>query len=324
MTKAYGWTVHAAEVRQRVVKVRTQRGIFAVKRTHTDAQHVRFLHELVRHLRREGLTCVTPFALADKDKPYITRNQRTYYATRWVDGNPVNFSSLTQLESTAAALAEFHERSRGFESSRANPTPEFGLPAMLRRRSEDLRNLLLKSEAKQHPDEFDQLLSRIAPALREDAEKAVRIAESADCRRFLVDDEENPGLCHLDVIPDNFIYTKEKQVVLIDLDLATFAPRVLDLSHLLRRSLQRLQWRSEAAYTCFLAYDRVRPMDATEYLWVYGLLCFPYRAWRLAHTRSYVVKDRTQIDELRECVEQEPRRQAFLEALLGQIRRQPD
>ncbi len=49
------------------------------------------------------------------------------------------------------------------------------------------------------------------------------------------------------------------------------------------------------------------------------LLTFPYRAWRLAHTRYHVLKDRTQTEELRDYAAQEVRRQAFLEATRNKL-----
>lgn len=305
-----------------VVKVGCGRGKYALKETHIPLERVEFLQKVTQHLRRNGFEQLPVFAKTPKKAPYVVRDRRTFYATEWVDGNHVNFASLPQLGRLATSLAEFHELSRGFEWNSYNPPPEFGLTSMVRRRSEDLKNILTKAESKGHPDEFDQILIRLAPALRDDAEKSVRIAEDEMCQDFLLKDEDNPGLCHLDVIPGNFIYTGDKQVYLLDLDLATFAPRVLDLAHLLRRSLQQVNWQSESAYTCFAHYDSARPMQAEEYLWVECLLRFPYRAWRLAHTRYHVFRDRQQTEELKAYSSQESRRQAFLDAYSQQITRE--
>jgi CotS family spore coat protein len=322
LAKAYGWQVQNAVPHSNILRVETQSGSYALKQTHVSVERVQFLHDAVRHLRKQGFAYAPRYALTAKKQPAVVRQNRTYYATKWVEGNHVNFASLPQLGRLARTLAEFHELSRGFEATRYNPPAEYGVASMIRRRSEDLRNILMRAETKAHPDEFDELLIRLAPTLREDAEKSLRIAEDEMCRKFLLQDEDNPGLCHLDVIPGNFVYTQDKEVFLLDLDLATFAPRVLDMAHLLRRSLQMLHWQSDIAYTCFVSYDTVRPITPEEYLWVQCLLTFPYRAWRLAHTRYHVLKDRTQTEELRDYAAQEVRRQAFLEAYAEQITRE--
>ncbi len=324
LAKAYSWKVESAEPVANVVKVATSRGRYALKRTHISPERVEFIHKATQYLRKQGFQKAPRFALTSDKLPSVEKDGHTYYATQWIDGNNVNFASLSQLGQLARTLAEFHELSRGFEWNAYNPPYEFGLATMIRRRTADLKNLLIRAETRENPDEFDQVLTRLAPRLRQDAEKSLRIAEDNQCNKFLLQDEEHPGLCHLDVIPGNFVYTADKEIYVLDLDLSTFAPRVLDLAHLLRRSLQQLNWQPEAAYTCFVHYDAVRPMTAEEYLWVQCLLTFPYRVWRLAHTRFHVFRDRRQTEELKEISAQEARRQAFLEEYGRQIMREVD
>jgi CotS family spore coat protein len=324
LAKAYGWKIDSAEPVADIIKVATSQGNYALKRTHIAPERVDFIYRVTRYLRNQGFRRAPRFALSSEKLPGVTKDGHTYYATEWIDGNNVNFASLSQLGTLARTLAEFHELSRGFEWSAYNPPYEFGLTGLIRSRAADLKNLLIRAETRDNPDEFDQVLARMAPRLRQDAEKSLRIAEDQQCNKFLLQDEENPGLCHLDVIPGNFVYTADKEIYLLDLDLSTFAPRVLDLAHLLRRSLEQLNWQPDAAYTCFVQYDAVRPMTAEEYLWVQCLLTFPYRAWRLAHTRFHVFRDRRQTEELKEISAQESRRHSFLDAYGRQIMREVD
>jgi CotS family spore coat protein len=324
LAKAYGWKVESAESVADIIKVATSQGNYALKRTHITPERVEFIYRATRYLRNQGFRGAPRFALSSEKLPGVEKDGHTYYATEWIEGNNVNFASLSQLGMLARTLAEFHELSRGFEWSAYNPPYEFGLTGLIRSRAADLKNLLTRAETRDNPDEFDQVLARMAPRLRHDAEKSLRIAEDQQCNKFLLEDEENPGLCHLDVIPGNFVYTADKEIYVLDMDLSTFAPRVLDLAHLLRRSLEQLNWQPDAAYTCFVQYDAVRPMTAEEYLWVQCLLTFPYRAWRLAHTRFHVFRDRRQTEELKEISAQESRRQSFLDAYGRQIMREVD
>jgi CotS family spore coat protein len=320
LTKAYGWNVRHSSPVANVVRVDTKSTSYVLKKTHIPPRRVEFLHQVLKYLDSQGFTRYAQFALTRQNRnPYAVRNQMTYYATEWIPGNPANFASLQQVGLVAQTLAQFHELTRGYEVEGYSPPMEYALSDMLRRRTEDLRGLLVRAEAHQPADDFDKLFLGLAPQLRTDAELGIRVLEDEKCLKFLTKDGEYPGLCHLDVIPGNFIYSDKQVMHVIDLDLATYAPRVLDLSHLLRRSLQRQNWRAEVAYACFVQYNDAKSICTEEYELVRAMLAFPYRAWRLAHTHYRVLADELQTEELQDYTNQEPRRQNFLTEYARQI-----
>lgn len=320
LAKAYGWNIKRAQPLANVVCVETKGGSYILKPTHIAPRRVEFLQNLFAHLEDQGFTRFAPFVLTKQNRnPYVVRKDQTYYGSAYIPGNPSNFASLQQVGLVAQTLARFHDMTRGFESEGYSPPMEYGLSAMLRRRTEDLRALLVRAEARNPADEFDKLFLSLGPPLRADAESSIRRMEDEKCEKFLEKDAEFPGVCHLDVIPGNFIYSQPQAMYAIDFDLATYAPRVLDLSHLLRRSLQKQQWRPEVAYTCFVQYNDAKTISAEEYQIIQAMLAFPYRAWRLAHTRYRVLQDAMQIEELRDYADQEGRRQNFLTEYARQI-----
>jgi CotS family spore coat protein len=320
LAKAYGWNVKRAQSIANVVRVETKGATFILKSTHLSPRRVEFLQRVFAHLEEQGFTRFAPFVLTKQNRnPYVVRKDQTYYGTAYIPGNPSNFASLQQVGLVAQTLARFHDMTRGFESEGYSPPMEYGLSAMLRKRTEDLRALLVRAEAHSPTDQFDKLFLSLGPQLRADAESSIRHIEDEKCEKFLAKDSEYPGLCHLDVIPGNFIYSQQQVMYAIDFDLATYAPRVLDLSHLLRRSLQKQQWRSEVAYTCFVQYNDVKTISSEEYQLIHAMLAFPYRAWRLAHTRYRVLQDAMQTEELRDYADQEERRQNFLTEYARQI-----
>ncbi|MCL6592884.1 MAG: phosphotransferase [Alicyclobacillus sp.] len=319
LAKAYGWQVTAAERAGSAVKVTTPRGVYACKRADVPVERVRFIRDILTFARQAGFQHCCEWVPARRGQACVVRGTAVYYATRWVPGQSLSLTQPTQLAAAARSLAGWHEATRGFEAARYNPPDEFDLPGLLRQRTDDLRVLLLRAEAARQPDAFDELLRRLAPSLRRDAEHSLRIVSHPSCQEFLQRDAELPGVCHLDVTPSNLVYTPQQQAVLIDFDLATFAPRALDLAHLLRRSLQLQHWRGTVAYTCFREYQAVRPLESAEYLLVQALLTFPYRAWRIAHTRYRLYQDNEQVQELRGVSEQEEERQAFLREFADQL-----
>lgn len=243
-----------------------------------------------------------------------------YYATEWIDAQPANFASAEHVAQTAYALAQFHEATRGFTSEKFVPNDAFNLFEMTKERNHDLRQLIYKAEANDDKDEFDKLFVSLKAELLDDAADSLQLLQQAECAAFLHADKANAGISHLDVIPGNCLYAPDHNVYLIDFELSTFAPRVLDMAHLLRRSLQLNHWSGDIAYACFLHFDTVKTIPKVEYRLVEALLKFPYRAWRLAHTRYHFFKDPAQLDDLLAYADEASRRQSFLKSFSEQVR----
>lgn len=320
---AYPWKATAAELFRGILRVQTADGVYALKRTHISGQRVAFLQQLTRYAADHKFHRMPAFLKTKKGRAYAVRQNEVYYATHWIDGQQANFSALQQVQAAAQALARFHEASRGFEPNGFVPKMEFDIATMLRERRNDLRALVAQCERKKSVDAFDETFLDLKNSLLADANDSLKSAEQSTCVEFLQSDQANPGVCHLDVTPQNIVMDTDGRAVLIDLDLATFAPRALDLGHLLRRSLQQSHWDSQLAYGCFLEYHTVCPLTSAEYQLVLAVLRFPHRAWRLARSHYRDSVDPAQLDELRSYRAQEEQRQAFLhelEAEIGKVR----
>ncbi len=316
----YGFTIEQFQPYENITRLHTSKGTYALKQTHLLSQNVDFINQALSYAKKNGFTKYARFAVTKAKKPFIRKGGKTYYLTSWIDGPAVNFASIDHIGQTAFTLAEFHESTRGFEAKESfQPQLVFNLAQITEQRNRDLRQMIHLAEAKENPDEYDSMLIELKPDLQDDAAKSLSLLQSAECQEFLLTDEERPGICHLDVIPSNFIYRTNHQVHMLDLDLATFAPRALDVAHLLRRSMQQLNWIPDAAYACFLNYNAVHTMPKAEYKIVNALLRFPYLAWRVSHTRYRFFKDKSQIEDLKSFKEQESRRQSFLEEFTKQI-----
>jgi CotS family spore coat protein len=315
----YAWNVLQSEPYANVLKVTTSDGVFALKRTHISMDRVRFIHRAQQYAKKQGFDAYAPFALTKKKVPGVFHEGNTYYATPWVVGQPVNFSSVEQVGQSAYTLARFHEATRGFESTGYNPDGVFSLLKMHQERHRDLKQLFYRIEAKRTRDDFDESFLALKESMLNDAEESLQFLQKRDIEAFLAEDEQRPGLCHLDVIAGNLMYDKEHRVQLIDFDLATYAPRALDIAHLLRRSLQVVNWHPDTAYTCFVHYNTIKTMPKVEYALVSALLRFPYRAWRLAHTRYRFFSDDAQIHDILTYQEEETKRNKFLDEFANQV-----
>lgn len=303
-----------------VVRVTTKSGKrYAVKRTTLTMQHVRFIHRFLTYARSQGYVLHSQLVLTKKKSPGVFYEGNAYYATEWIDGQNANFTHAEQVAQTAYSLAQLNEATRGFQTDKYAPPDAFDLFNMTQERMRDLRHMLIRADANQTPDAFDQLFASMKDQLLEDASQSLQRLQHVECVDFLAREQKRPGISHLDVIPENCLYAPDHKVHLIDFELSTFAPRALDIAHLLRRSLQLTNWNGDLAYACFLHFNSVRTISKPEYRLVQALLQFPYLAWRLAHTRYHYFKSSAQLDELERYAEQDRKRQQFLSSLDDQI-----
>ncbi|GEO26129.1 hypothetical protein AAC03nite_19140 [Alicyclobacillus acidoterrestris] len=317
----YPVTIERREQMPGILRVVTDDGKrYAIKRTHLTLPHVWFVHRMLKYAQKQGFSRYSKFLLTKKKAPGVNEGGSVYYATEWIDAQPANFTSAEHVAQTAYALAQFHEATRGFTSEKFVPNDAFNLFEMTKERNHDLRQLIYKAEANDEKDEFDKLFVSLKAQLLDDAADSLQLLQQAECAAFLHADKANAGISHLDVIPGNCLYAPDHNVYLIDFELSTFAPRVLDMAHLLRRSLQLNHWSGDIAYACFLHFDTVKTIPKVEYRLVEALLKFPYRAWRLAHTRYHFFKDPAQLDDLLAYADAAPRRQSFLKSFSEQVR----
>ncbi|MCY0888146.1 MAG: phosphotransferase [Alicyclobacillaceae bacterium] len=316
----YGWDVRSTMNLRGVTRVETGEGIFAVKLAHVHPSRLRLIHEVLEFAEQQGFRQFAPMIRTSSGASYVTIDSRTYYALRWLDGATANFASSTQVGQIAYALAELHEQTRAFPHKERLRTTPANLATMMKRRQAAL-NRSMERIAREYPhSELNSWLKEHRSRLEEDASQATETLASSACEEYLERETARAGLCHLDVIPSNFIFVPNgPEMFIIDYDMAAFAPRAVDLAHLLRRSLQTTFWTTDFAYVGFLNYNNVHPISSGEYRTTAALLRFPHHAWRLLQEASQHGPARPWMDALHSYGAHAERRQQFLDSLDTQI-----
>lgn len=319
--KSYGITPTKVEPFGPVLRLRTQQGLVALKKSYLPPAHIAFLHQAFLHLEQKKFTRFSPFLLTPDGKPYATIGGDTYYATRWIRGQEVDFRSMPQLALTARTLADFHVASRGFEPNGYAPPPIFDMVDRFKDRRDELAEWKRRAAIKSRPDEIDNIYLKHADHYIKQADQALATLRRPQVRSQLLFEEDDPSLLHLDLTPYNMIYTPNNQVALIDLDFAAFGPRTLDLAHLMRRGLQRQDWDEATARHVLVNYNAAAPLQPAEYQILSGLLRFPHRFWRIGYQHYDVGHDPNHLGYFQLAESEEQRRLAFLEKFEKQISR---
>ncbi|MFD2169510.1 CotS family spore coat protein [Tumebacillus lipolyticus] len=311
--RAYGITPTKVEPFGPVLRLRTNKGLIALKKSYLRSAHIAYLHQVFKHLEQNQFKRYAPFLLTTKGLPYAEIGGDTYYATRWIRGQEVDFRSRSQLAITARTLAEFHRASRGFEPSGFAPPSIFDMVERFADRRDELIEWKRRAEVKSRPDAIDKIYLQHADHHISQAQQALAILKRPQVRAQLLFEEDDPPLLHLDLTPYNLIYAQNHQVIMIDFDFATPGPRTLDLAHLMRRGLQRQEWDEAVARLILVNYSSAGGLQNAEYQMLSGLLRFPHRFWRIGYQHYDLGHDPNHLGYFQLAEAEEENRLKFLE-----------
>ena len=315
----------STEPKNGIWMLRTDEGkTYALKEAHVPLQRLRWLAEVCDELSHRGFQLVPHFLKTSTGEPFIFDGESLYYAYDWMPGNPLRYESMRQLGDAARSLAKFHMETRQLPPMRITMKP-YPLMADVLHKQQELITLSEKLSATTFSDEYDHLFKSQLKSALEQGEGALAILKLPEVEE-LIQNHDN-GLCHLDATAQNLIVHPSGYVQLIDLELMNPAPRVVDLSHLLRRAMQaKGTWSSEIAIIPIVAYNRTEPLRQSEYLLLEALLTFPYRLHRLqkSHYGSSAQDQKTsqtQLQQLKKTILLESERQTFLHSYTRQVTR---
>jgi CotS family spore coat protein len=321
IVEQYPFTVYRAVPYPSVMQLRTSVGDIALKRAHVKKRKLQFMFDALQYLETNGFTRFSRIIPTIKNTFYSPFDEQLYYASQWIQGQPADLTSVPQVGQAALAIAEFHLASRGFESAGFNPPAAFEISKTIRARAKEFDIFLSKAKSKGKPDPVDRFVSKQIPAYQKQAQQALSFLEDPRCQDFFVKEEELPGLCHLDITPQNLVYSDKTGMHLIDFELTAHGPRMLDIAHLIRRSLQQSNWRRETALVPLVQINQVEPLRHAEYRILQSILTFPHSVWRTCHNHYMVRPTPYTLARLQQLYEQEHDRQLLLDELRQHVDR---
>ncbi|BCJ86971.1 spore coat protein [Effusibacillus dendaii] len=292
----------------------------ALKKTRLPQKQIRFIAHALQHVAQNGFHRVSRMIPNTNGFFFTLLGDQTYYVTQWIEGQTADFSSVRHVAESALTIAEFHRAARGFVSVSYQPESII-LKHLLQTRTQQLDQFLTKAKEKRKPDDVDRFVLRYLPAYKKQALQAVKLLNDPRVVHFLKQEEEDPGLAHLDITPTNLIFTPQNQICLIDFDRLSYAPRMLDIGHMMRRSLQANRWQREFALISLVQVNQVEPLRHAEYTILQSILTFPHSVWRNCRNHYLRKSSPYTLAALEQLQEQEADRQSFLEDFAAHVER---
>lgn len=193
--------------------IKTSEGRFVVRRNQRrqSIETHRYRHELVGWLTKKGFSCPSFIPTHDGDTLFIL-DGRSYEIMPFVDAKDYDSERPQQLSEIGATLARYHRAIKGFYAQSGEQAPRYH-PQDVMAISERLLERDVMGDLYHDLMWYDLRAAKLRSILTDDSYAALPHV-----------------VVHGDIHRDNFLFSDDKVVALIDYDQATWDARITDIA----------------------------------------------------------------------------------------------
>ena len=277
------------------------------------------------------------------------RYHTPFLLKKYFTGRECDVNSVSEVYEGAENLAQFHQKSRGIgewlyekesmyweeykkqmeEEERETdpfflertPVPNVEqtvdgmevLESQIKKRNQELRRIAGYMKKPGRKGAFVTTYNDYAPQFLKQASEVTenihkQKRENMQCNLFY-------GLCHGNYQHHN-ILKLHRGWATVGMENYHFGIQLEDLYDFLRKILEKNDYRFSYAQAVLEGYEKVKPLEKEEYWYLYTMLCYPHKFWKISNhyfnTKKTWVPPKT-VEKLNKIVEQDVKKQAFLE-----------
>jgi CotS family spore coat protein len=285
----HSYGIRVADIRPwgPVWRVATPSGVFALKRTRQQPSQIIHLARFFDRLNKAGFTCVMTLWKTLSGEPFTHIDNEYYLFSPWIEGDNPDFTNRRQLDKVVKLYGRFHRISEAISSphetgNRVDETAASIRNDFLRKKS-FLMEMADYLRTMANPNRIDRHLLKWSGHFIRQADFCIE-----QLARLAPDELHHTtiglGLCHNDPAPGNIII-RNRELYLIDFELASFDPFIQEAAKLMVRVLQANQWPADLIPAILAAYESERKLSMAEVRVLPYLCAFPRGFWRLCNQR---------------------------------------
>ena len=264
-----------------VWKVTAETGTYCLKPGKHGRKRLRFDHEAIEALYRNGYAGTPRFHPTSAGAPFAETRDGLFALTDWV-GRTLNVASLPEWNLAAAELACFHQAAENLPLATDSPRVFFA-GRWLRRYPERTEHLQVLFDSLDPADPLQAEMREAADDVLERARAATAALQNSAYSSLAEQVQVRPTLVHGNVKGENFTVNDKGKIFLIDFDSFRLDVSVQDLSDLYAAFLPAVNWSLPAAQELFESYHAARPVSAEEAEVLLALLAYPTALYKAVH-----------------------------------------
>lgn len=258
--------------------IKTSSGDKVLKKHSCSSQTLEFILAAVEHLRR-GKVNLSKIIKTRDNVTYVKGTKGCYVLSDAIVGTVPNEDKPQELKIILEALATFHSASKNF-------VPPISSKARIHLGSqkEEFEAQMLKLKgfydmemSKAKHSEFGQIILDSFPYFYKRMQLAIEENQKSGYDRWCLESKNSNCLCHQDFTASNLIFTKSKEIFVLDIDSITIDLPIRDIRKLLNKIMKKKgQWDSKLAMQMLHWYNAVNPLPHWQWQVLKETLIFPH------------------------------------------------
>lgn len=248
-------------------------------------------------------------------------DETVYYARRYIEGRECETKNRDDILLAMKELARFHTVLHKTNMECA-AVPKKAFLEEVRKHNREIRKVRNYIHGKHKKNEFEMIfMNHYEVFLRQALNVEAELSEWLNTARE-EDINELYGICHGDYNQHNVIFAG-KEIILTNFEQSCFDMQIVDLTHFLRKLMEKHNFNVGLASDMIRAYEKERRLSPGEWKQLYLRMAYPEKFWKVANhyfnaNKAWVsMRD---IEKLKKVIDQEEIRQEFLRILFYFVR----
>ncbi len=274
----YGLTAKIVTRGRGILICDTEEGLRAISPHHGSEAKLQMQHDIQQHCREAGFPYVDQVIKNQEGNVLSKDEEETVYLVRdWFLGKECDTRSGAEILECTETMARLHqvlhmEKGKTIHSS--------DLVEECARHNRELRKIRKYIQKKKKRNEFEEVMAKSISQFLEQGEKAVEGMEKEGYRELL--QEHGEQICHGECTQHNFLFVRDG-VAVTNFEHFNWGLQIADLSHFMRKILEKHQWDKELGREMIASYQSMRKLSQGELKNLMLLLSYPWKYWKVAN-----------------------------------------
>lgn len=291
----------------------TDRGLKLLREYESVRSHFQLENKIKEYLIQHGFTQVDD-VVPNNEGNFVTELEtgEKYVLYNWFPGEECDLRSESCLTAAGENLGRLHQALQGFDDMGTADGDSRELMVQFEKHNRELKRVNGYMKGKKKKSEFEIYAINCFRGYYEKAREAAERLEH--CAFYQNAEKECRQVSHGDYNYHNLIRTA-KGMATTGFEKAGGGLQLLDLTYFMRKTLEKNNWSKRAGEAVLSGYDSARTLSQEQLEFVYIMLTYPEKYWKLMN--HYYNKKKSwlsakSLEKLKDVGNMEKKREEFL------------